>query len=155
MVNNPHFSDVQFQVDSGEVIYAHMFVLYARCPQAVQVVSTVDTLFFSDSVRPRLLTPTISAAAGSAQGAAGPNDKCLWTCSVLFFFVSGSQNPDKVVENVVLYVGRRWGGKDPSLHSAFEQWKKLPTCSLTLNFCTCTSAVCLVYLGVSCLPPRL
>uniref|UniRef100_A0A8B9DL23 Structure-specific endonuclease subunit SLX4 n=1 Tax=Anser cygnoides TaxID=8845 RepID=A0A8B9DL23_ANSCY len=38
MVNNPHFSDVQFQVDSGEVIYAHMFVLYARCPQAVQVV---------------------------------------------------------------------------------------------------------------------
>eukprot|EP00075_Anas_platyrhynchos_P035453 XP_027324706.1 structure-specific endonuclease subunit SLX4 isoform X2 [Anas platyrhynchos] len=38
MVNNPHLSDVQFQVDSGEVIYAHMFVLYARCPQAVEVV---------------------------------------------------------------------------------------------------------------------
>ncbi|KFQ28614.1 Structure-specific endonuclease subunit SLX4, partial [Merops nubicus] len=38
MVNNPHLSDVQFQVDSGEVFYAHMFVLYARCPQALQVV---------------------------------------------------------------------------------------------------------------------
>ncbi|NXA50685.1 SLX4 endonuclease, partial [Nothocercus julius] len=38
MVNNPHLSDVQFQVDSGEILYAHMFVLYARCPQAVQLV---------------------------------------------------------------------------------------------------------------------
>uniref|UniRef100_A0A8C3JKW8 Structure-specific endonuclease subunit SLX4 n=1 Tax=Calidris pygmaea TaxID=425635 RepID=A0A8C3JKW8_9CHAR len=43
MVNNPHLSDVQFQVDSGEVLYAHMFVLYARCPQAVQAVSTVHS----------------------------------------------------------------------------------------------------------------
>lgn len=85
MVNNPHLSDVQFQVDSGEVIYAHMFVLYARCPQAVEVVSTVDTLSFSDSVKPKLLTPTVSAAAGSAQSAAGPNDKCLWPSSVFFF----------------------------------------------------------------------
>ncbi|NXS49159.1 SLX4 endonuclease, partial [Balaeniceps rex] len=38
MVNNPQLSDVQFQVDCGEVLYAHMFVLYARCPQAIQVV---------------------------------------------------------------------------------------------------------------------
>ncbi|XP_073218854.1 structure-specific endonuclease subunit SLX4 isoform X2 [Lepidochelys kempii] len=38
MVNNPHLSDVQFQVDSGEVLYAHMFVLYARCPQLTEVV---------------------------------------------------------------------------------------------------------------------
>lgn len=42
MVNNPHLSDVQFQVDSGEILYAHMFVLYARCPQAIQTVSTAD-----------------------------------------------------------------------------------------------------------------
>ncbi|XP_067317954.1 structure-specific endonuclease subunit SLX4-like [Anolis sagrei] len=38
MVNNPHLSDVQFQVDSGEVVYAHMFVLYARCPELLELV---------------------------------------------------------------------------------------------------------------------
>lgn len=40
MVNNPHLSDVQFQLDSGEVLYAHKFVLYARCPLLIQYVST-------------------------------------------------------------------------------------------------------------------
>lgn len=39
MVNNPHLSDVQFQVDSGDVLFAHLFVLYARCPAAAQAVS--------------------------------------------------------------------------------------------------------------------
>lgn len=39
MVNNPHLSDVQFQVDSGDILYAHLFVLYARCPAAAQAVS--------------------------------------------------------------------------------------------------------------------
>ncbi|XP_054247232.1 structure-specific endonuclease subunit SLX4 [Indicator indicator] len=48
MVNNPHLSDVQFQVDSGEVLYAHMFVLYARCPQAVQVVHSEGFLVEED-----------------------------------------------------------------------------------------------------------
>ncbi|XP_044513931.1 structure-specific endonuclease subunit SLX4 [Gracilinanus agilis] len=38
MVNNPHLSDVQFQMDSGDVLYAHMFVLYARCPCLIQTV---------------------------------------------------------------------------------------------------------------------
>ncbi|XP_026560411.1 structure-specific endonuclease subunit SLX4 [Pseudonaja textilis] len=38
MVNNPHLSDIQIQVDSGEVFYAHMFVLYARCPELLQFV---------------------------------------------------------------------------------------------------------------------
>ncbi|XP_077172409.1 structure-specific endonuclease subunit SLX4 [Paroedura picta] len=38
MVNNPHLSDVQVQVDSGELFYAHLFVLYARCPQLMEVV---------------------------------------------------------------------------------------------------------------------
>ncbi|XP_053131905.1 structure-specific endonuclease subunit SLX4 isoform X2 [Hemicordylus capensis] len=38
MVNNPHLSDIQFQVDSGEVLYAHLFVLYARCPELMEVV---------------------------------------------------------------------------------------------------------------------
>ncbi|XP_061456141.1 structure-specific endonuclease subunit SLX4 isoform X2 [Rhineura floridana] len=37
MVNNPHLSDIQFQVDSGEILYAHMFVLYARCPQLMEM----------------------------------------------------------------------------------------------------------------------
>ncbi|XP_012921093.1 structure-specific endonuclease subunit SLX4 isoform X2 [Heterocephalus glaber] len=39
MVNNPHLSDVQFQTDSGEVLYAHKFVLYARCPLLIQYVN--------------------------------------------------------------------------------------------------------------------
>ena len=39
MVNNPHLSDIQFQIDSGEVLYAHKFVLYARCPLLMQHVS--------------------------------------------------------------------------------------------------------------------
>ncbi|NWX08098.1 SLX4 endonuclease, partial [Caloenas nicobarica] len=48
MVNNPHLSDVQFQVDSGEVLYAHMFVLYARCPQAIQIVHSQGFLVEED-----------------------------------------------------------------------------------------------------------
>ncbi|RVE75598.1 hypothetical protein OJAV_G00000590 [Oryzias javanicus] len=32
MVNNPQLSDVQLQVDSGEVYHAHSFMVYARCP---------------------------------------------------------------------------------------------------------------------------
>ncbi|KAF7242946.1 Structure-specific endonuclease subunit SLX4 [Varanus komodoensis] len=40
MVNNPHLSDVQFQVDSGELFYAHAFVLYARCPQLLEMVDS-------------------------------------------------------------------------------------------------------------------
>ncbi|XP_074962153.1 structure-specific endonuclease subunit SLX4 isoform X2 [Phalacrocorax aristotelis] len=48
MVNNPHLSDVQFQVDCGEVLYAHMFVLYARCPQAIQIVHSQGFLVEED-----------------------------------------------------------------------------------------------------------
>ncbi|XP_060949888.1 structure-specific endonuclease subunit SLX4 [Limanda limanda] len=32
MVNNPQLSDVQIQVDSGDVYFAHSFMVYARCP---------------------------------------------------------------------------------------------------------------------------
>ncbi|KAI1886559.1 hypothetical protein AGOR_G00197040 [Albula goreensis] len=38
MVNNPQLSDVQLQVDSGEVFFAHSFMLYAHCPLLVQMV---------------------------------------------------------------------------------------------------------------------
>ncbi|XP_040449175.1 structure-specific endonuclease subunit SLX4 isoform X1 [Falco naumanni] len=48
MVNNPHLSDVQFQVDCGEVFYAHTFVLYARCPQAMQAVHSQGFLVEED-----------------------------------------------------------------------------------------------------------
>nr|XP_006130668.1 structure-specific endonuclease subunit SLX4 [Pelodiscus sinensis] len=48
MVNNPHLSDVQFQVDSGEVLYAHMFVLYARCPRLTEVVHSEGFLVEED-----------------------------------------------------------------------------------------------------------
>ncbi|XP_025858786.2 structure-specific endonuclease subunit SLX4 isoform X1 [Vulpes vulpes] len=40
MVNNPHLSDIQLQTDSGEVLYAHKFVLYARCPLLMQYVNS-------------------------------------------------------------------------------------------------------------------
>ncbi|KFP82206.1 Structure-specific endonuclease subunit SLX4, partial [Acanthisitta chloris] len=54
MVNNPHLSDVQFQVDSGDVLYAHLFVLYARCPQAVEAVHSEGFLVEEEgSVRTR------------------------------------------------------------------------------------------------------
>nr|XP_014340852.1 PREDICTED: structure-specific endonuclease subunit SLX4 [Latimeria chalumnae] len=48
MVNNPHLSDVQLQMDCGEVMYAHMFVLYARCPQLVQEVHSEGFLVEED-----------------------------------------------------------------------------------------------------------
>ncbi|TNM85477.1 hypothetical protein fugu_007748 [Takifugu bimaculatus] len=38
MVNNPQLSDVQLQVDSGDVYFAHSFMLYARCPLLVEMV---------------------------------------------------------------------------------------------------------------------
>ncbi|XP_069840209.1 structure-specific endonuclease subunit SLX4 [Dendropsophus ebraccatus] len=38
MVNNPHLSDAQLQTDCGEVLSAHMFVLYARCPLLVEAI---------------------------------------------------------------------------------------------------------------------
>ncbi|XP_054461023.1 LOW QUALITY PROTEIN: structure-specific endonuclease subunit SLX4 [Anoplopoma fimbria] len=38
MVNNPQFSDLQLQVDSGEVYFAHSFMLYARCPLLAEMV---------------------------------------------------------------------------------------------------------------------
>ncbi|XP_054635285.1 structure-specific endonuclease subunit SLX4 isoform X2 [Dunckerocampus dactyliophorus] len=38
MVNNPQLSDLQLQVDSGEVFFAHSFMVYARCPLLAQMV---------------------------------------------------------------------------------------------------------------------
>ncbi|KAM6249901.1 structure-specific endonuclease subunit SLX4 [Porphyrio hochstetteri] len=65
MVNNPHLSDVQFQVDSGEVLHAHMFVLYARCPQAAQVVHSQGFLVEEDGNAPtrRVLLSEVTAEA--------------------------------------------------------------------------------------------
>ncbi|KAL4648695.1 structure-specific endonuclease subunit SLX4 [Arapaima gigas] len=38
MVNNPQLSDVQLQVDSGDIFFIHSFMLYARCPLLAQMV---------------------------------------------------------------------------------------------------------------------
>ncbi|XP_053085326.1 structure-specific endonuclease subunit SLX4 isoform X3 [Pangasianodon hypophthalmus] len=38
MVNNPQLSDVQLQVDSGDVYFAHSFMLYTRCPLLANMV---------------------------------------------------------------------------------------------------------------------
>ncbi|XP_027715499.1 structure-specific endonuclease subunit SLX4 isoform X2 [Vombatus ursinus] len=54
MVNNPHLSDVQFQMDSGDVLCAHMFVLYARCPRLIQLVHSEGFFVVEDgSLRTR------------------------------------------------------------------------------------------------------
>ncbi|KAM9125468.1 structure-specific endonuclease subunit SLX4 isoform 2-T3 [Pangshura tecta] len=68
MVNNPHLSDVQFQVDSGEVLYAHMFVLYARCPQLTEIVHSEGILVEEDgNLRTRrVLLSEVSVEAAHA-----------------------------------------------------------------------------------------
>lgn len=38
MVNNPQLSDVQLQVDSGEVYFAHSFMVYTRCPLLAEMI---------------------------------------------------------------------------------------------------------------------
>ncbi len=38
-MNNPQLSDVQFQVDSGDVFFTHSFMLYTRCPLLASMVS--------------------------------------------------------------------------------------------------------------------
>ncbi|XP_055013926.1 structure-specific endonuclease subunit SLX4 isoform X2 [Boleophthalmus pectinirostris] len=38
MVNNPQLSDVQLQVDSGEVYFAHSFMVYVRCPLLAEMI---------------------------------------------------------------------------------------------------------------------
>ncbi|XP_066238795.1 structure-specific endonuclease subunit SLX4 [Saccopteryx leptura] len=68
MVNNPHLSDVQFQTDSGEVLYAHKFVLYARCPLLIHYVNSEG--FFAaedgDLRTQRVLLSDVSAEAARA-----------------------------------------------------------------------------------------
>ncbi|XP_029366865.1 structure-specific endonuclease subunit SLX4 [Echeneis naucrates] len=38
MVNNPQLSDLQLQVDSGDIYFAHSFMVYARCPLLAEMV---------------------------------------------------------------------------------------------------------------------
>lgn len=38
MVNNPQLSDLQLQVDTGDVYFAHSFMVYARCPLLAEMV---------------------------------------------------------------------------------------------------------------------
>ncbi|KAF3844136.1 hypothetical protein F7725_016184 [Dissostichus mawsoni] len=38
MVNNPQLSDLQLQVDSGDVFFTHSFMVYARCPLLAEMV---------------------------------------------------------------------------------------------------------------------
>ncbi|XP_066054490.1 structure-specific endonuclease subunit SLX4 [Chamaea fasciata] len=68
MVNNPHLSDVQFQVDSGDILYAHLFVLYARCPAAAQAVHSEGLVVEEDGAAPthRVLLSDVSAGAVAA-----------------------------------------------------------------------------------------
>lgn len=66
MVNNPHLSDVQFQLDSGDLLYAHQFVLYARCPLLMQFVNSEGFLAMEDGnlrVQRVLLSDTSTEAA--------------------------------------------------------------------------------------------
>ncbi|XP_020391987.2 structure-specific endonuclease subunit SLX4 [Rhincodon typus] len=62
LVNNPHLSDVQFQVDSGEIVYAHQLMLYARCPQLVRLVHDEGFLVEEDGavITRRFLLPDVT-----------------------------------------------------------------------------------------------
>nr|XP_021553807.1 structure-specific endonuclease subunit SLX4 [Neomonachus schauinslandi] len=68
MVNNPHLSDVQLQMDSGDVLYAHKFVLYARCPLLMQYVNSEGFFAVEDGdVRSqRVLLSDVSTEAARA-----------------------------------------------------------------------------------------
>ncbi|XP_076434074.1 structure-specific endonuclease subunit SLX4 isoform X3 [Peromyscus maniculatus bairdii] len=67
MVNNPHLSDVQFQIDSGEVFYAHKFVLYARCPLLIQHVNSEGFSAVEDGdLTQRILLNDVSSEATQA-----------------------------------------------------------------------------------------
>lgn len=67
MVNNPHLSDVQFQIDSGEVFYAHKFVLYARCPLLIQHVNAEGFSAVEDGdLTQRILVNDVSSEAALA-----------------------------------------------------------------------------------------
>lgn len=49
MVNNPQLSDLQLQVDDGNVYFAHSFMVYARCPLLAEMVKPALLLRFSVS----------------------------------------------------------------------------------------------------------
>nr|XP_020012110.1 structure-specific endonuclease subunit SLX4 [Castor canadensis] len=67
MVNNPHLSDVQFQMDSGEVLYAHKCVLYARCPLLIQHINSEGFSAFEDGDQTqRVLLSNVRAEAACA-----------------------------------------------------------------------------------------
>ncbi|XP_023567168.1 structure-specific endonuclease subunit SLX4 [Octodon degus] len=64
MVNNPHLSDVQFQTDSGDIVYAHKFVLYARCPLLIQYVNSEGFCAIEDGDETqRVLLSSVSTEA--------------------------------------------------------------------------------------------
>ncbi|KAG8506452.1 Structure-specific endonuclease subunit SLX4 [Galemys pyrenaicus] len=68
MVNNPQLSDVQFQTDSGELLHAHKFVLYARCPLLMQHVNSEGFCAAEDGGPPtqRVLLSDVSTEAARA-----------------------------------------------------------------------------------------
>lgn len=61
MVNNPQLSDVQLQVDSGDVYFAHSFMLYARCPLLVEMVNNITRDFgtLSSLANPTKMSPHV------------------------------------------------------------------------------------------------
>lgn len=63
MVNNPQLSDVQLQVDTGEVYFAHSFMLYARCPLLAEMVNNV-TMFLKpfSNITNKLVTKSVTAS---------------------------------------------------------------------------------------------
>ncbi|XP_012587130.1 PREDICTED: structure-specific endonuclease subunit SLX4 [Condylura cristata] len=78
MVNNPQLSDVQIQTDSGELLHAHKFVLYARCPLLMQHVRAACGLR-----PPRRLARGPQASSSAAVEASG---RCRGSGSVRFSF---------------------------------------------------------------------
>ncbi|XP_066432577.1 structure-specific endonuclease subunit SLX4 isoform X2 [Eleutherodactylus coqui] len=98
MVNNPHLSDAQLQTDCGEVLSAHMFVLYARCPLLVEAIHSEG--FWVDESgmgrARRLLLNDVSAEAA--------------LCFLRFVYSATTDIPDHCLPHVC-ELARRFGVK--------------------------------------------
>ncbi|XP_063082468.1 structure-specific endonuclease subunit SLX4 isoform X3 [Cavia porcellus] len=118
MVNNPHLSDVQFQTDSGEVVYAHKFVLYARCPLLIQYVNNegFSAIEDGDEIQ-RVLLSSVSTEA---------------TCVFLrYLYTADTYLPSHLVADLST-LARRFGVSDlvhlceqvPAVMDVEDEWQE-------------------------------
>ncbi|XP_040853530.1 structure-specific endonuclease subunit SLX4-like [Ochotona curzoniae] len=134
MVNNPHLSDVQFQTDSGEVLYAHKFVLYARCPLLIQYVSSEGFSAMEDGAQgQRVLLSDVSTEAVqaflrylyTADTSLSPRLVPDLTSLALRFGVSDLVHLCQQVPTTVESEEEQWAEEDKSCASRVENFQEL------------------------------